>query len=111
MVKVRAQKNQENEHENNKELGGKSMRVKKALYDAGVASWIQQCGGLEKALQNIENTKYSRTKKQNFDIRKKIESIGNNEPIFYLKHILKDLKIDVITTKNKENRNESKNSN
>lgn len=63
-------------------------RIKKALYDAGVASLIKKCGGLENALSELEKTKSIRTKKQTFDLKEKIIQIGDRDPEVYLTEIL-----------------------
>lgn len=63
-------------------------RIKKALYDAGVALLIKKYGGMDNALKELENTKSFRTRKQTFDLREKIIQIGNKDPDEFLSEIM-----------------------
>lgn len=63
-------------------------RIKKALYDAGVACLIKKYGGMENTLKELEITKAFRTKKQTFDLKEKIIEIGDRNPEEFLEEIM-----------------------
>ncbi len=69
-------------------MGMDRKRVKKALYDAGVALLIKKNGGVKQTLSILNETAKQRTKKQSFDLREKIIQIGNKDPDVFLNEIL-----------------------